>query len=75
MAEDKKYMPLLPFDATWSTYFSTYDTIPYRCNRDLCHPMIMMSTGNIVKYYTYNLEGTTAIDSELAVDVNAVEIS
>ena len=65
MAETKKkYTPLLPFDATWKEYFSTYDTMPYRCNRDLCHPNISMSTGNIVKYYAYALEGETSITTE-----------
>ena len=53
MAENKKYTPLLPYDGTIGQYFSTYDTMTYVCNRDLCHPNIRMNTENIVKYYTY----------------------
>ena len=56
MEEKKTYTPLLPYDATVGQYFSTYDTIQYCCDRDLCHPNIIKSTGNIVKYYEYKLE-------------------
>lgn len=56
MDEEKKYTPLLPYDGTYGTSFTTYDTMPYECNRDLCHPNIVKSTGNIVKYYEYKLE-------------------
>ncbi len=56
MEEKNKFTPLLPYDGTIGQNFSMYDKMPYYCDRDLCHPNIIMSTGNIVKYYTYNLE-------------------
>ena len=66
MEEKKTYAPILPYDATIGQYFSTYETIPYCCDRDLCHPNIVISTGNIVKCHTYNLEEEpTKINSEL----------
>ena len=64
MAEPKTYTPLLPFDSTFGEYFSTYDTMPYRCNRDVCHQNIAKSTGNIVKYYEYRLGEEKAIVPE-----------
>ena len=64
MADDKNYTPLLPFDSTLGEYFSTYDTVPYRCDRDRCHSMITMSTGNILKYYEYNIEEPITIESD-----------
>lgn len=64
MADEKKYTPLLPFDSTFGEYFSTYDTMPYRCDRDLCHPNITKSTGNIVKYFEYLMEEDKVIISE-----------
>ena len=64
MEEQKKYTPVLPYDATFGEYFSTYDTMPYRCDRDRCHTNITMSTGNMVKYYEYRQEEPIAIKSE-----------
>lgn len=55
MAEEKTYTPLLPYDHTFGVHYTTYDTMPYVCNRDLCHPNIVKSTGNIVKYFEYKL--------------------
>ena len=64
MADEKKYAPILPYDHTFGIHFTTYDTMPYECNRDLCHPNIMKSTGNIVKYFEYNLEEEKTIIPE-----------
>jgi len=64
MADDKSYTPLLPYDATFGEYFSTYDTTPYRCDRDRCHSHIAMNSGNIVKYYEYQQEEPVTISPE-----------
>ncbi len=64
MADEKKYTPLLPYDSTLGEYFSTYDTTPYRCNRDVCHSNIAMNSGNIVKYYEYHMDEERVIGSE-----------
>ena len=53
MADDKKFTPVLPYDSTFGEYFSTYDSMPYRCDRDRCHPNIKKDSGNIVKYFEY----------------------
>lgn len=64
MADKKEYTPLLPFDSTFGEYFSTYDTMPYRCNRDMCHPNITKNPGNIVKYYEYLMEEEKTVISK-----------
>ena len=66
MAEKTTFTPLLPYDGTIGQNFSMYDKISYCCDRDLCHPNIIISTGNILKYYAYNLEDEiTKITSEI----------
>lgn len=47
-----KYMPLLPYDCSPRENFIIYDNVSYVQNRDLCKEKIMMSTGNVIKYYT-----------------------
>lgn len=64
MADDKTYTPLLPFDSTFGEYFSTYDTMPYRCDRDRCHSSISINSGNMVKYYEYRMDEPKEIKSE-----------
>ena len=64
MADDKKVTPVLPYDSTFGEYFSTYDTMAYHCDRDLCHPNITKNTGNILKYYEYKVDEEKAIISE-----------
>ena len=64
MAEEKKYNLVLPYDSTFGEYFSTYDTMPYRCDRDRCHSQIALNSGNVVKYYEYRVEEEKAIISE-----------
>ena len=54
--DKKKYTPLLPYDAYYGEIFTTYDTMTYHCNRDICYPNIKKETQNIVKYYSYTLE-------------------
>lgn len=56
MEEKKTFAPLLPYNTVIAENFSMYYKMPYCCDRDLCHPNIIMSTGNIIKYYSYNLE-------------------
>ena len=63
-ADDKTYTPVLPFDSTFGEYFSTYDTKPYVCDRDRCHSNIAKNSGNILKYYEYNVEEEKVIISE-----------
>ncbi len=63
MADEKTYTPLLPYDSTFGECFTTYDTMPYLCNRDLCHPNIKKDSGNIVKYYEYREDKDKAIIS------------
>ncbi len=65
MADDKTYTPLLPYDSSIGEYFSTYDTMPYRCDRDRCHSNIATKSGNIVKYFEYRMEEPREIRSEL----------
>jgi len=64
MADDKTYTPVLPFDATLGEYFSTYDTMTYHCDRDRCHSKIAKASGNVVKYYEYQIDEKKAIISE-----------
>ena len=64
MADEKAYTPLLPYDSTLGEYFSTYDTMPYQCDRDRCHTKIAINSGNMVKYYEYKIEDEKAIISE-----------
>ena len=63
MADDKTFAPVLPFDASFGEYFSTYDSTPYRCDRDRCHSNITKNSGNVVKYYEYKVEEEKAIIS------------
>ncbi len=63
MADEKAYTPLLPYDSTFGEYFTTYDTMPYLCDRDRCHPNIKINSGNIVKYYEYEEEKEKTIIS------------
>ena len=63
MAEEKTYTPLLPYDSTFGEYFSTYDTMPYLCDRDRCHPKIAKNSGNVVKYYEYKVDEEKTIIS------------
>ena len=63
MADDKTYTPVLPFDSTFGEYFSTYDTMPYHCDRDRCHSKITKNSGNVVKYYEYKVDEEKAIIS------------
>lgn len=65
MADDKTYTPLLPYDSSIGEYFSTYDTMPYQCDRDRCHSIIATNSGNIVKYFEYRMEEPREIPSEL----------
>lgn len=64
MADDKNYTPVLPYDSTLGEYFSTYDSMPYRCDRDRCHSNIAINSGNVVKYYEYKVDEEKAIISE-----------
>lgn len=59
--EEKKepiYSPVLPFDPSMYDSFVTYDNMPYTCNRDMCRNAIAMHSGNIVKYFSYQMDET-----------------
>lgn len=64
MEEDRDYAPVLPYDSTFGEHFSTYDSTPYSCDRDLCHRNIAMNSGNLVKYYEYRMEEIRTIATE-----------
>ena len=50
------YTPLLPFDGTLAENFIIYYPTPYVRDIDLIPPeKIAMESGNVVKYYTYQL--------------------
>ena len=61
--EEKKYTPILPYNASFGETFTTYDTMTYHCDRDACYPNITKNTQNIVKYYSYQLEDDTDISN------------
>lgn len=48
--------PILPFDSSMCDSFVIYDNQPYVCNRDMCRGQIQMSTGKIIKYFSYQME-------------------
>ena len=54
--EEKKYTPLLPYDANYGENFTTYQTMTYHCDRDACYPYVGTETGNLVKYYSYQVQ-------------------
>lgn len=64
MEKEKSYTPLLPYDATYGEYFSTYDNVCYVCNRDVCHNNIGMNSGNIVKYYSVKMVDSNEEDTD-----------
>ncbi len=50
------YTPLLPFDSTIAENFIIYYPVPYVRDINLIPPeKIAMESGNVVKYYTYQL--------------------
>ena len=51
-SDEKKYTPLLPYDGCYGENFTTYNTMTYHCDRDICYPNIKTNTENIVKYYS-----------------------
>lgn len=53
---EKRYTPLLPFDGTVAENFVIYYPVPYVRDINLIPPeKIAMESGNVVKYYTYQL--------------------
>lgn len=54
-----EYTPLLPFDSSMRDYIVMYDSPNYVCNRDACHSKIQMDSGNVIKYYCYQMEEDT----------------
>lgn len=53
---DVAYTPLLPFDNTVAENFVIYYPIPYVRDINLIPPeKIAMESGNVVKYYRYQL--------------------
>lgn len=63
MAEEKTYTPLLPYDSTLGEHFTSYDSVPYCCDRNLCHPNIAKYSGNVVKYFEYHVDEKKTIIS------------
>ena len=56
--EKKKYTPLLPYDANYGENFTTYQTMKYHCDRDACYPYVGTDSGNMIKYYSYQIGET-----------------
>ena len=53
---------LRPFDAANRDDFSMYNKLPYYRDIDLCTPeMITFVTGNVIKYFQYNVQGAFAL--------------
>ena len=64
---EKKYAPLLPYNGTYGENFTTYDAMPYHCDRDACHPYVGVDPGNMVKYFSYRFtEEPFAIEENLS---------
>ena len=57
-SEEKKYTPLLPYDANYGENFTTYQTMTYHCDRDACYPYVGADSGNMIKYYSYQIKET-----------------
>ena len=53
---EKKFAPLLPYDANYGENFTTYQTMTYHCDRDACYPYVGNDSGNMIKYYSYQME-------------------
>ena len=63
---EKKFTPLLPYDANYGENFTTYQTMTYHCDRDACYPYVGgADSGNMVKFFSYQMEeNPTEISSE-----------
>ncbi len=59
---EKGYTPLLPFDSTVAENFVIYYPVPYVRDITLIPPeKIAMESGNVVKYYQYQVTEPVAI--------------
>lgn len=59
---EKDYTPLLPFDSTVAENFVIYYPVPYIRDVNLIPPeKIAMESGNVVKYYRYQVTEPIAI--------------
>lgn len=59
---EKNYTPLLPFDSTVAENFVIYYPVPYVRDIALIPPeKIAMESGNVVKYYRYQITEPVAI--------------
>lgn len=59
---EKGYTPLLPFDSTVAENFIIYYPIPYVRDVNLIPPeKIALESGNVVKYYRYQVTEPVAI--------------
>ncbi|MGN0506977.1 MAG: hypothetical protein ACI4FZ_10475 [Lachnospiraceae bacterium] len=58
MEEEKEtsHTPVLPFDSSMYDSFVIYDNPSYVCDRDMCRGSIRMSSGNLIKYYSYQMD-------------------
>ena len=53
---EASHTPVLPFDSSLYDSFVIYDNPPYVCNRDMCWNSIRKSSGNLIKYYSYQMD-------------------
>ena len=54
--------PLLPFDSTVAENFVIYYPVPYKRDINLIPPeKIAMESGNVVKYYQYQMKDPTPV--------------
>lgn len=59
---EKSYTPLLPFDDTVAENFVIYYPVPYIRDVNLIPPeKIAMESGNVVKYYRYQVTEPVAL--------------
>ena len=59
---EKSYTPLLPFDDTVAENFVIYYPFPYIRDVNLIPPeKIAMESGNVVKYYRYQVTEPVAL--------------
>ena len=59
---EKSYTPMLPFDDTVAENFVIYYPVPYIRDVNLIPPeKIAMESGNVVKYYRYQVTEPVAL--------------
>lgn len=65
MSDNKQNFPLLrPYDTTLEDNIPMYDKLPYQRDADLCNKdSLRLTSGNIIKSFTYHIEDPIQIDN------------